>query len=282
LCCVGLAGLVLCRFVLCRFVLFRVVLGVGVGMSGLIVPPGEGRKLVTRAQEVTFKVTGADGARFSCFEVMVPPGFDVGAHMHHHAHEFFYVLEGELDLLAFEPQKRTGENWHEWRSAAGDRVVRAGMGACMFVPPGTPHAFRNATTAPARMLFHSSPAPDHERYFEEIADIWATGRTVDSDAVENMRARYDVTQITPLRYQPPTPPPGTADTQPGTTDAADTGPGTAGAAGAAGAAAGAVDAGPGAAGAAAGAVGGAAGAVGGAAGAVGVSGVVSGGRGVQR
>ena len=33
----------------------------------------------------------------------MPPGFDVGAHVHHESQEFFYVLEGELDLLAFEP-----------------------------------------------------------------------------------------------------------------------------------------------------------------------------------
>jgi len=172
-------------------------------MSGLIVPPGQGRKLVTRAQEVTFKVTGADGSSISCFEVVVPPGFDVGAHTHHHSQEFFYVLEGELDLLAFEPTKRTEDGWQDWESASGDHVVRAGAGSCMFVPPGTPHAFRNGTDRPARMLFQSSPSPDHELYFEEIAEIWASGRTVDSNAVQKMRERYDVSQITPLRYEPP-------------------------------------------------------------------------------
>jgi mannose-6-phosphate isomerase-like protein (cupin superfamily) len=172
-------------------------------MSGLIVPPGQGRKLTTKAQEVTFKVTGADGSSVSCFEVVVPPGFDVGAHTHHHSQELFYVLEGELDLLAFEPTRRTEEDWRDWESADGDRVVRAGAGSCMFVPPGCPHAFRNGTDEPARMLFQSYPAPDHERYFEEIAEIWSTGRSVDPEAVQQLRDRYDVSQITPLRYEPP-------------------------------------------------------------------------------
>jgi len=172
-------------------------------MSGLIVPPGEGRKLVTKAQEVTFKVTGADGYVVSCFEVMVPPGFDVGAHTHTRSQEFFYVLEGELDLLAFEPVKRSEEGWDDWESPDGDRLVRAGAGACMFVPSGTPHAFRNSTGKPARMLFQSYPAPDHERYFEEICEIFSAGRTVDSGAVQALRERYDVNQITPLRYGPP-------------------------------------------------------------------------------
>ena len=172
-------------------------------MSGVIVLPGQGRKLTTKAQEVTFKVTGAYGSFVSCFEVVVPPGFDVGAHIHSHAQEFFYVLEGELDLLAFEPTKRTETGWQDWESPDGDRVVRAAAGSCMFVPSGCPHAFRNATDKPARMLFQSYPAPDHERYFEEIAEIWSAGRSVDPEAVQRLRDRYDVSQITPLRYEPP-------------------------------------------------------------------------------
>lgn len=171
-------------------------------MDGLIVPSGQGRLLATKAQEVTFKVTGADGSFVSCFEVVVPPGFDVGAHVHDRSQEFFYILEGELDLLAFEPIKRT-EEWHDWESSAGDRVVRAGPGSCMFVPSGCPHAFTNTTDEPARMLFQSYPSPDHERYFEELFEIFADGGPVDSDAVQKLRDRYDVNQITPLRHRPP-------------------------------------------------------------------------------
>lgn len=175
-------------------------------MTGLIVPPGQGRKLITKAQEVTFKATEADGSAVSIFEVVVPPGFDVGAHVHNDSQEFFYVLEGELQLLAFEPAKRTPDAWHEWESPEGDQAVRATEGACMFVPSGIPHAFRNASSEPARMLFQCYPSPYHELYFEEIAEIWAAGGTVDPEAVQQMRQRYDVNQITPLRYEPPAPP----------------------------------------------------------------------------
>jgi mannose-6-phosphate isomerase-like protein (cupin superfamily) len=175
-------------------------------MSGLIVPPGAGRKLMTKAQEITFKVTGAHGSAVSTFEVVVPPGFDVGAHVHQRSQEFFYVLEGELDLLAFEPVERTEKDWKDWESASGDRVVRAGPGSCMFVPTGIPHAFRNAGVEPVRMLFQSHPAPDHEHYFEEIVEIFGAGRSVDSGAVQRMRERYDVSQITPLHYEPPSVP----------------------------------------------------------------------------
>jgi quercetin dioxygenase-like cupin family protein len=171
-------------------------------MTGLILPPGGGRKLVTKAQEVTFKATKADGSSISIFEVVVPPGFDVGAHVHGDSQEFFYVLDGELELLAFEPVQRTGDSWHEWESAEGDRVVRATEGASMFVPPGVPHAFRNASNKPARMLFQCYPSPIHELYFDEMAEIWAAGG-VDPEAVEQMRQRYDVSQLTPQRYEPP-------------------------------------------------------------------------------
>ena len=169
-------------------------------MTGLVVPPGEGRQLITKAQHVTFKVTGEDGAFASTFEVVVPPGFDVGAHTHAGSSEFFYVLEGELEVFAFEPVTRTGEHWEEWESAKGDRVARAAEGGCMFVPPGCPHAFRNTTGEPVRMLFQSAPAPHHERYFEEICEIFSRGPVVDPDAVEEMRHRYGLTQLTPLRY----------------------------------------------------------------------------------
>jgi mannose-6-phosphate isomerase-like protein (cupin superfamily) len=172
-------------------------------MNGLVVPAGQGRKLVTKAQEVTFKITGADGSAASCFECVVPPGFDVGAHSHGRSEEFFYVLEGQLDVFAFEPVKRSEEDWQDWESPGGDRVVRAGTGSCMFVPAGCPHAFMNPTDEPARMLFQSSPAPDHERYFEEICEIFSNGPSVDSSAVQKLRDRYGLTQITPLRYGPP-------------------------------------------------------------------------------
>ncbi|MFJ8649939.1 cupin domain-containing protein [Streptomyces sp. NPDC093546] len=174
-------------------------------MTDLVVPPGAGRKLVTPAQEVTFKATREMGSAVSVFEVVVPPGFDVGAHVHTRSQEFFYVLQGELDVLCFEPVERTPDTWHHWTSPKGDRVVRAEEGSCMFVPPGTPHAFRNATDKPVKMLFQSFPSPDHEQYFEEIAEIWSRGATVDAAAVEDMRKRYDVSQITPLRFERPQP-----------------------------------------------------------------------------
>lgn len=169
--------------------------------EGLLVPPGHGRVVAAPAQQVTFKVTGSHSRSASTFEVVVPPGFDVGAHVHSRSEELFYVLEGELDVLAFEPRVRTPGDWQTWRSPSGKGVVRASPGTVIVVPPGCPHAFANPTDTPAKMFFQASPPPDHERYFEELLDILGDGGPPDHAAIEALRTRYDIEQLTPLRHR---------------------------------------------------------------------------------
>ncbi|SFS42074.1 cupin domain-containing protein [Saccharopolyspora flava] len=168
-------------------------------MTGLIVPPGRGRRIHTGAQDVTFKVTGEHSRAASSFEVVVPPGFDVGAHVHTRSEELFYVIDGELDLLAFEPRERTG-NWREWENDEGERVIRAGPGSVMFVPPGCPHAFANPGKTDAKMFFQSSPPTHHEHYFEELLEILDAPGPVDHAAIAELRIRSDIEQLTPLQF----------------------------------------------------------------------------------
>lgn len=171
-------------------------------ISGLYVPAGEGKRLVSAAHEVVFKVTGAHSSFASSFEVLVPPGFDVGAHRHQHSEELFYVVEGTLEFLAFEPDGRDG-HWREWTSPAGQRPVTATAGDVLFVPPGCPHAFMNISRRPAKMFFQAAPPPDHESYFDGLIDIFSRdSQTVDSGAVEQLRAKYDIEQLTELRFSP--------------------------------------------------------------------------------
>ncbi|GGO87724.1 cupin domain-containing protein [Wenjunlia tyrosinilytica] len=169
--------------------------------DGLVIPEGHGRTIRTRAQQVTFKVTGTHSLAASSFEVVVAPGFDVGAHTHARGEELFYIIEGELDVMAFEPRVRTTDDWRQWESASGERYVRAKAGTMILVPPGCPHAFANHTDEPAKMFFQASPPPDHERYFEELLEILDSGGAVDHDAIAALRERYGIEQLTPLRHR---------------------------------------------------------------------------------
>jgi mannose-6-phosphate isomerase-like protein (cupin superfamily) len=163
--------------------------------DGLMLPAGAGRSI--SGARMTLKVGAGQSTAWSAFEAVVTPGFDVGAHLHRQAEELFYILEGELDLLAFEPRTRTTGDWQRWESASGTSVLRGGPGSAMFVPAGCPHAFANPTAAPARMLFMVSP-PGHEYYLEEIGELIARGGAPDPAAIAAVRARHDIEQLTPM------------------------------------------------------------------------------------
>jgi oxalate decarboxylase/phosphoglucose isomerase-like protein (cupin superfamily) len=163
--------------------------------DGLMLRPGAGQEI--RGAGMILKVGAGQSTAWSAFEAEVGPGFDVGAHLHHHAEELFYILDGELDLLAFEPRIAAAGNWRSWESASGTRVMRGGPGSTMFVPAGCPHAFANPAATPARMLFLVSP-PGHERYLEEIGELIGRPGALDPAAIAEVRARHDIQQLTPM------------------------------------------------------------------------------------
>lgn len=163
--------------------------------DGLVLPPGAGRPI--QGAGMLLKVGARQSAAWSAFEAVVTPGFDVGAHLHRNADELFCILDGELDLLAFEPRVRTAGDWLGWESASGAPVARGGPGSVMFVPAGCPHAFSNPGTQPARMLFLVSP-PGHEHYLDEIGELIGRGGPPDPAAIAEIRARHDIEQLTPM------------------------------------------------------------------------------------
>jgi uncharacterized RmlC-like cupin family protein len=163
--------------------------------DGLVLPPGGGRRI--QGAGMTLKVGAGQSVRWSLFEADIPPGFDVGAHLHGEAEELFYVLEGELDLLAFEPRTPSAGDWRTWESRDGVTVARGGPGSVMFVPAGCPHAFANPGPAQARMVFLTAPS-GHERYLQEIADVISGPGGPDPDAIAAVRARHDIRQLTPM------------------------------------------------------------------------------------
>jgi mannose-6-phosphate isomerase-like protein (cupin superfamily) len=175
--------------------------------DGLLLGPGAG--LGIAGAGMTLKVGDEHSRAWSAFETVVSPGFDVGAHLHTAAEEFFYILDGELDMLAFHPRTEVTEAtetagaaqpagaWREWESASGMRVMRGGPGAAMFVPAGCPHAFANPADSPARMLFLVSP-PGHEHYLAEMGELIGRGGPPSPSDIAELRARWDIKQLTPM------------------------------------------------------------------------------------
>jgi oxalate decarboxylase/phosphoglucose isomerase-like protein (cupin superfamily) len=164
--------------------------------DGLLLPPGGGQRIGT----MTMKLGSAQSAVWSAFEADVASGFDVGAHTHAKAEEVFYILDGELDLLAFHPVDAAGGDWRTWRSHTGAMVFRGGPGSFMFVPAGCPHAFSNPGPEPARMLFLVAPA-GHEVYLRELGELLGRGAPASAE-IDALRRRHDIDQLTALTNRP--------------------------------------------------------------------------------
>jgi mannose-6-phosphate isomerase-like protein (cupin superfamily) len=102
-------------------------------------------------QRLDFLATGETTSdHYSLFHFFIPAGPPGPVpHTHTDADEFFYVVEGCVDIL-FE---------HDWHPLE--------PGQFLHVPRGTLHTFENATTDPARMLSGFVPS-GFERFFRDF------------------------------------------------------------------------------------------------------------------
>lgn len=137
---------------------------------------GEAESVSILGSRVDYLVTAGHSKSCSIFELSVAPGFNTGPHYHTKMEEFFYVLEGEIDLRS------------------GERVIRGEPGTFVSVPCGAAHSYGNPGTSPARVLLITSP-PGFEKYFEELAGLVANGGRPDKETIERLRAKYDTIQI---------------------------------------------------------------------------------------
>ena len=123
-----------------------------------ILGPAEGHFVDLAGVGVRFLI-GQDRARgsFSLVEHPIAPR-TLGSPVHTHTREdeYSFVLEGRVGLQI------------------GDDVLDAGPGDLVFKPRDVPHAFWNATDAPARLLEIISPG-GFEAYFAEAESLFATG-----------------------------------------------------------------------------------------------------------
>jgi mannose-6-phosphate isomerase-like protein (cupin superfamily) len=95
------------------------------------------------------------------------------AHFHKTISESFFVLSGTVRLF-------NGERW-----------VDAKPGDFLYVPEGGIHAFRNESGEPASMLILFAPGAPREPYFETIAEVGMTGRTLTPEEWEKFYLRHD-------------------------------------------------------------------------------------------
>jgi quercetin dioxygenase-like cupin family protein len=114
-------------------------------------PPGEGKSLwVSNNEFVTIKTTGKDTAgEFALVELVALPGAEPPPHIHHSTDETYCLLQGELEVLD------------------GESTFTARAGSVFYIPKGTLHAWKNATTEPARVLLVITPA-GFEGVIEEV------------------------------------------------------------------------------------------------------------------
>ena len=124
---------------------------------------------------VRFTAPGtATNGQYGLFEwnmTGTPGGAD--PHFHKTFSESFYITEGTVRLF-------NGETW-----------IDAVKGDFLYVPQGGIHAFSNESGAPARMLILFAPGPPREEYFQELAAIRSSGRTVTDEDWIALWARHD-------------------------------------------------------------------------------------------
>jgi quercetin dioxygenase-like cupin family protein len=102
-------------------------------------------------QRIDFLATGENTAgHYFLFHVFIPAGPPGPVpHIHRDADEFFFVIEGRVEVLVDDA----------WRPL--------GPGQFLHVPRGTLHTFRNATGNVARMLSGFVPS-GFERFFRDF------------------------------------------------------------------------------------------------------------------
>jgi quercetin dioxygenase-like cupin family protein len=133
----------------------------------------QGRPLEVLGISMLEKAASADLSGGAAVLVQtVPPAGGPPPHLHRDTDEFFYVLEGELDV---------------WIANKRTKLV-AGMSATL--PRGVPHAFTNPGTRPARVLVVVTPG-DGARFFDDI-DRERPALPAEMDKLEAIVARHDL------------------------------------------------------------------------------------------
>jgi quercetin dioxygenase-like cupin family protein len=136
--------------------------------------PAQGRTVAVVGDVYRFLATGEDtNGTYALWEAIVPPGGGPPPHVHSREEEGFYVLEGEITF-----------------TVNGQHVV-AKAGTFANMPVGTPHAFKNESDRPAKMLISVAPAGLENMFFEfgvPLAEGATTASPTTKEEIEKLLA----------------------------------------------------------------------------------------------
>src|SRR3954453_14165923 len=146
-------------------------------MDGVVVQTGEGRPIDLRPFVMTLKASAQEPAGVvSVLEAEEPPGFGPPLHIHHHAAEAFYVLEGEYVVFV------------------EDEEFNCPAGTFILIPRGARHGFR-VGSVPSRKLNFFFPAA-MVGYFDELCAALARGQA--DDELDAIATRHEMEIVGPV------------------------------------------------------------------------------------
>ncbi len=104
------------------------------------------------------QLMGADqtAGRLSFFESVLAPGVVITAHIHREVDEYWYMLDGGIEVLL------------------GGRQIPVAAGSIVAIPAGTLHELRNAADTSVRSIFFAIPG-GLEDFFAGTSDLLASG-----------------------------------------------------------------------------------------------------------
>lgn len=145
-------------------------------MTATVMLPGGGKGYEWSADHTFVKVGMAQtGGAYTLMEDNLKPGFRLPLHMHANHAETFYILEGALWFYV-------NDGWH-----------LAEKGACIHVPPATPHEVELPAGGTARMLMIYQPA-GFDAMLAEMAGM-TDAQFADPATMAALNDRYDIVAL---------------------------------------------------------------------------------------
>lgn len=141
--------------------------------------PGTGRVFNALGDELTVLLGGEQtGGAFTMMHIVSQPGAGPPPHCHTREDEWFYILEGRVEL---------------WKDGVWTEVP---AGTAVFLPKGVPHTYRNCGDTPLKMIVHAAPA-GFEVFFEQFAKACAAPGGPDMQVLAETAARFGISFLPP-------------------------------------------------------------------------------------